>query len=42
MKNTFVINICPDAVIKKLFKAGVAKQTKNIEVQSAFTKDYKR
>ena len=31
MKNTFVINIGPDAVIKKSFNAGAAKDAKNLE-----------
>ena len=38
MKNTFVINIGPDAVIKKSFNVGAAKDAKNLEALKQYLK----
>lgn len=38
MKNTFVINIGPDAVIKSSFNAGAAKDAKNLETLKQYLK----
>lgn len=38
MNNTFVVNIGPDAVIKKSFNAGAAKDAKNLEALKQYLK----